>query len=708
MTKDRPTTAVEKRAKSWSDPATAQEEATAVPGVEDEVQELRDELAEEVRGLKKAKHKKDHGDKRKFYAMRRFIFPFGLFLGSLLVIGLSHHEDLHSVPADLALLLNNYDFSLTMPSMESMGIDFSRVEEEWNRLTSQIPEPWKLNNDGREFKVGEALLARGLSAEHPVVMIPGVISTGLESWSTSPEYRQFFKQRVWGGFSMLTQVTFNREKWMTAMLLDPVTGLDPPGVKVRAAEGLDAASSFIQGYWIWSKIIENLAVVDYDTNNMYLAAYDWRVSMYNLEVRDAYYTRLKSTIEMFKKKSGKKVVVASHSMGATVYLYFMKWVEHPDHGGGGSTWIEDHVDSWITVSGTHLGVAKAMSAFMSGEMKDTVQMNPAGEYVLDRFFSKQERRRLFRSWAGSASMWIKGGDAIWGNGTHAPDDPDGSMLSHGSLVSFREDGGDVSPGIAADNETAINRRFSQPYVSPTNMTSTQAGAWILEHTPTTFQKMMETNYSNGIEYDEEKLIANDNDPRMWSNPLESRLPYAPSMKIYCVYGHGKDTERSYWYKAGAYEQDDVFADAGDAVCGAGVDCDGQTPRTPLDLPLSRDNTIDKDYSVENSVPRIQNGVKIGEGDGTVSLLSMGAMCAGGWKHQRWNPANIPVVTVELPHKPISTIPRGGANTSDHVDILGSQGVNEIILKVAVGAGDEVEDSYVSRIREYVRRIVWDP
>lgn len=35
------------------------------------------------------------------------------------------------------------------------------------------------------------------------------------------------------------------------MMLDPVTGLDPPGVKIRAAEGIDAASSFIQGYWIW-------------------------------------------------------------------------------------------------------------------------------------------------------------------------------------------------------------------------------------------------------------------------------------------------------------------------------------------------------------------------------------------------------------------------------------------------------------------------
>lgn len=50
---------------------------------------------------------------------------------------------------------------------------------------------------------------------------------------------------------MISQVTFNKEKWITAMMLDPETGLDPPGVKIRAAEGIDAASSFIQGYWIW-------------------------------------------------------------------------------------------------------------------------------------------------------------------------------------------------------------------------------------------------------------------------------------------------------------------------------------------------------------------------------------------------------------------------------------------------------------------------
>jgi phospholipid:diacylglycerol acyltransferase len=116
---------------------------------------------------------------------------------------------------------------------------------------------------------------------------------------------------------------------------------------------------------------------------------------------------------------------------------------------------------------------------------------------------------------------------------------------------------------------------------------------------------------------------------------------------------------------------------------------------------------------------------MGEGDGTVSLLSLGAMCVEGWKRPRWNPAGITITTVEvsiveycvsswltlpttqLPHRPIASIPRGGANTSDHVDILGSTGLNEIILKVATGVGHEIEENYVSNIREYSKKIHWD-
>ena len=80
---------------------------------------------------------------------------------------------------------------------------------------------------------------------------------------------------------------------------------------------------------------------------------------------------------------------------------------------------------YFAAAQTHLWQAKAMSAFLSGEMKDTVQMHPVGAYglylfssdcvltwlhvlpVLERFFSRKERQTLFRSWAGSAGMWLK-------------------------------------------------------------------------------------------------------------------------------------------------------------------------------------------------------------------------------------------------------------------------------------------------------------
>ena len=45
-------------------------------------------------------------------------------------------------------------------------------------------------------------------------------------------------------------------------------GLDPEGIKLRAALGLEAADYFLGGYWVWGKVIENLAFVGYDSNNV--------------------------------------------------------------------------------------------------------------------------------------------------------------------------------------------------------------------------------------------------------------------------------------------------------------------------------------------------------------------------------------------------------------------------------------------------------
>ncbi|KAH9073083.1 Lecithin:cholesterol acyltransferase-domain-containing protein [Lactarius deliciosus] len=585
---------------------------------------------------------------RIFYSKNGFWFPFGIILGIALGLVFVGPYTLPDIPGHFSVFLEDYDISLPLPLLP---IDLSRVQAEWQRLISTMPEPWKLNADGREFRVGDAIKARGLEAKYPVILIPGVISTSLESWSTSPEYRAFFRQKVWGGFQMLSQVTFNREKWMSSLLLDPVTGLDPEGVKVRASEGFDAASSFIQGYWIW-QVIENLAVVNYDTNNLVLAPYDWRLTPYNLEERDGYFSTLKTTIEGFKTKQRRKCVIAAHSMGST---------------------------------------AKATAALLSGEMKDTVDLNPAGAYVLERFFSRKERQLLFRSWAGGASLWVKGGNAVWGNATHAPDDGEGRHHTYGELISFR-------------------RMDPMPPGGEDNLTADEAGPWILRHTPWTFRRMIAANYSYGIERDEGALKRSDIDHTKWTNPLESRhvtrLPNAPSLQIYCVYGHGKETERSYWYISEPHESDYSSTSAEVEAYPRDATFSEQNTSLPQDMAFAR-SWIDKDYSNERSNPKIRNGVEMGEGDGTVSLLSLGAMCVEGWKRKRWNPAGIKITTVELPHRPEITLPRGGANTSDHVDVLGSQALNEIILKVATGAGGEIRDNYVSRIREYAKKIRWD-
>ena len=52
--------------------------------------------------------------------------------------------------------------------------------------------------DSRDFLAGEdAQRKYGLKRKHPIVLIPGIVSTGLESWSTEPVARTFFRKRLW-------------------------------------------------------------------------------------------------------------------------------------------------------------------------------------------------------------------------------------------------------------------------------------------------------------------------------------------------------------------------------------------------------------------------------------------------------------------------------------------------------------------------------
>lgn len=68
------------------------------------------------------------------------------------------------------------------------------------------------------------------------------------------------------------------------MSLDNETGLDPPGIRVRPVYGLVAADYFAPGYFVWAVLIANLARIGYEEKNMYMAAYDWRISFQNTQV----------------------------------------------------------------------------------------------------------------------------------------------------------------------------------------------------------------------------------------------------------------------------------------------------------------------------------------------------------------------------------------------------------------------------------------
>lgn len=396
-------------------------------------------------------------------------------------------------------------------------------------------------------------------------------------------------------------------------MLDTKTGLDPPGIKLRAAQGFDATDFFITGYWIWNKILENLATIGYDPTNAFTAAYDWRLSYMNYEKRDQYFTRLKAHIEIAVRVQNKKVVLLSHSMGSQVLYYFLHWVEAEGYGNGGPAWVETYIQSWINISGCMLGALKGMPAVLSGEMKDTAQLNAFAVYGLEKFLSRHERAEIFRAMPGISSMLPLGGNAVWGDHTGAPDDLPNQNVSFGNFIRFA--------------------RESNSSLTATNMTVEESFPYLYRNSEEWYKQMVQRSYSHGVAHTAHEVEDNQLLPAKWINPLETRLPLAPSLKIYCFYGIGKPTERAYYYR------------------------DDHDPLSKLNVTL---DTAISDGDVDH-------GVVLGEGDGTVNLLSSGYMCTKGWKLKRFNPAGVKITTYEMPHEPDRFSPRGGPNTGKLLD-----------------------------------------
>jgi Lecithin:cholesterol acyltransferase len=275
---------------------------------------------------------------------------------------------------------------------------------------------------------GELLFEMGARPHHPVILVPGVVTTGLEVWQSKP-CANYFRERIWGTMRMITTMLQNPDCWLEHLALNMSTGLDPDGIKLRPARGLEAGDYLMPGFWVWAKIIRNLADIGYDPNSLTMAPYDWRLAFQHLEKRDYYFTKLKSEIELLvTTNQGHKVVCVTHSFGGPVLAFFLKWVESPLGANAGPTWVDDHIEATMNVGAPWLGVPKAIASMISGEFRDTAEAGILTT-VREKILSKLGLAQFLRSCRSMASMLPKGGDLIWGSPQNGAADDIATLVS---------------------------------------------------------------------------------------------------------------------------------------------------------------------------------------------------------------------------------------------------------------------------------------
>ena len=217
-----------------------------------------------------------------------------------------------------------------------------------------------------------------------------------------------------------------------------------------------------------------------------------------------------------------------------------------------------------------------------------------------------------------------------------------------------------------------------------------------------YQKVMSTT---GIARANEIAI-NDSNPSSWSNPLEARLPKAPSMKIYCFYGVGKPTERAYHYRPATPEEMASMITPGllDEVDLKSLYREHDPKKMVIPFFINNDKN-DPEVGLEHGVYHV-------DGDGSVPLISLGYMSSHVWpNYTHFNPSSIPIINREYRHEPSSSSVsnvRSGPKSGEHVDILGNHEMMSDIIKIVSGFDGEdegpVEERYFSNIREIAKRI----
>ncbi|XWS17462.1 hypothetical protein CRYUN_Cryun33cG0069900 [Craigia yunnanensis] len=566
-------------------------------------------------------------------------------------------------------------------------------------ITGPLPDP-----------PGVKLRNEGLTVNHPVVFVPGIVTGGLELWEGRQCAEGLVGKRMWGG--SFGEFYKRPLCWLEHISLDNETGLDPPGIRIRPVSGLVAADYFAAGYFVWAVLIANLAHIGYEEKTMYMASYDWRLAFQNTEVRDQSLSRIKSNIElMVATNGGKKVVVIPHSMGVQYFLHFMKWVEAPAPmgGGGGSGWCAKHIKAVVNIAAPFLGAPKSVALHFSIEARDIAVARAFAPGFLDKdvlgLQTFQHLMRMFRTWDATRSMIPKGGETIWGgldwspeggsfnynakklkkNSTHSTGNNANSYscdmkgVNYGRIISFGKD-------VAEAPSSKIERVDFRDFVKGDKLGNlSNCDVWLEYHEMGNGDIKAVVDYKvytagsildllhfvapkwmeRGDAHFSYGIADNLDDPKYehhkyWSNPLETKLPNAPDLEIYSMYGVGIPTERAYVYKL--------------------------TTSTDCYIPFQIDTSAEG--GSEDSC--LKGGVFSVDGDETVPVISAGFMCAKGWRGKtRFNPSGIRTYIREYNHAPPANLLEGrGTQSGGHVDILGNFALIEDVIRVAAGATGE--------------------
>lgn len=181
----------------------------------------------------------------------------------------------------------------------------------------------------------------------PVFLLPGLASTRLVSWKHKPCPQSSLLSDikmldyVWLNMNFLIQMaTIDARCWTECMTLgkyeSDYDGAD--GCKLRPDEGLDAISSLAPGSissnlfvggtntvyaWLISWLADNLG---YDVTSIVALPYDWRLSPNKMEARDGFLTLTRKKIEAAVESNGRPGIMVAHSMGNSVFRYFLEWL----------------------------------------------------------------------------------------------------------------------------------------------------------------------------------------------------------------------------------------------------------------------------------------------------------------------------------------------------------------------------------------------